>query len=196
MFYIANKIVCYSTFFCIVMTACAAQYMLRILIGNNVEHAMDIVSYSNSTIWFLIFIQLTKITNGLIHASFYLDNIIKFPTLLVTQIFIFLVILYFRSKFRRKTMFTLMVYEYFLKIIVHVILVFRTVLKFNQYDLKYYEEQMLGKIEMTIIWTIFGITACELLTVFIKESIIVTSVSVENKLESISSTRNDKEIKK
>lgn len=70
---------------------------------------MDIVWYSNSTVWFMIVIQLTKITNGFLHASYELNNTIIFPLLLVTQGIIFVTIVSFKSYFRLKIMFSLMV---------------------------------------------------------------------------------------
>jgi hypothetical protein len=54
------------------MCACAGQYLLRIHIGLNVRHALDLVKYSNSAMCFLIITQLLKIFSGFIHANFYL----------------------------------------------------------------------------------------------------------------------------
>jgi hypothetical protein len=86
---------------------------------------MDLVWYQDSTIKFVVLIQLTKVINGFIHANYDLDNIIRFSFLLSMQIFVLITILYFREYFRLKTMFVLMITEYSLKIIIHISLTFR-----------------------------------------------------------------------
>jgi hypothetical protein len=88
----------------------------------------------------MVLLQSIKVISGFMHASYYIENITKLSFLLGTQIVIFMGIILLREHFRRKAMFLLMIYEYLLKIFIHVCLLFRAILEFNNYKLKRIED--------------------------------------------------------
>jgi hypothetical protein len=45
--YFINQVVCFTTFFFIVICAVVGQYFLRILIGMNIKYVLDNIKYSN-----------------------------------------------------------------------------------------------------------------------------------------------------
>jgi hypothetical protein len=131
--YFSNQVMCYFTLFCVVICTCAGQYLIRIFIGLNIKHTMDLVEYNNCTVWFVFFLQLGKMVNGFIFANFQLDNYIKMLTLMSVQGLLLITIVIYRTYFHRKSMFLLLIIEYILKVVINLFLFLRIWLKVNSY---------------------------------------------------------------
>jgi hypothetical protein len=123
--YFINQIVCYATLFGVVVSACAGYYILRILIGANINHALDLVKYRFRSMCFMAAVYVSKITNGFVHASFGLQNLTKMSMLMLTQTFLLIAIVFFRRTFKLKTMLALLVVEYGLRVILHALFILR-----------------------------------------------------------------------
>lgn len=107
---------------------------------------MDLVWYNSSAIWFMVFMQATKLTNGFVHANYEMDCKIKFSILLGTQVLLFIAIINSKLHFRLQTMHFLMVIEYLFKIFLHLCLILRTALNLNSDRLDLVLESILGEV--------------------------------------------------
>jgi hypothetical protein len=131
-----SQLVSYSTLFFIFICACAGQYIVKILIGSNINHALiDIVRYNGTSIWFMIIIQLIQFTKGFVYANSFFDDTVKITILFCIQTGILVLIVFYRKYFRRKTMLVLLITEYVLRVVIHVCLILTVWLRFHGHTL-------------------------------------------------------------
>jgi hypothetical protein len=123
--YFINQIVCYITFFFITIFASSGQTIIRMFIGINVRYVIDLVRYSSSALLFLAIIQSLKILNGFLHALLFCNSVLLIPMLTLSHIILLLTVIYFKASFRLKTMLTLVISEYMIRIIFHLMLILR-----------------------------------------------------------------------
>jgi hypothetical protein len=107
--YFINEILCIIALFFVVICTFTGQFIVRIMINNNIKYWIDNVWYSESAVWYLIITQLVRITNGFIFCCQFFNNLTKVSILFSTQISILCVIVSFRNYFRRKTMLVLLI---------------------------------------------------------------------------------------
>lgn len=111
-------------------------------------------------------LQVFKITNGLVHASFSFGSFKKILLLLLTQVTTLIAIMYFRKTFRLKSMFLLLMIEYILRVVTHIVILFRVLFIIDSPNYTTITDEVLGGIEVNIVWSIFGVAAAQLITAF------------------------------
>jgi hypothetical protein len=136
----SSQILCYVTLFFIIVSACAGQYFVRILIARNVNYSMDLIWYGGKAVWFMILTQIAKVIRAFVYANSFFDSPTKMCILCFVQIALLFAIVSFRAYFRRKTMFALLTAEYILRVVVNVCLLITVWLGFS---LSLIEEQAL-----------------------------------------------------
>jgi hypothetical protein len=70
-----NFIACYFSLFLAIICSVGGTGIIRYFIGNKIKYVLDLVNYSNSTLWFISISQLQRVVNGLAHGGFY-NNIL------------------------------------------------------------------------------------------------------------------------
>lgn len=123
--YFLNQFISYFCLFFVIIYACCGYSILNFLIGKNVKYALDLVKYSSKAALYLGLTQVIKVTNGFAHAWLFSNRLAQMGLIFLGQATVLFSIIYFRSIFALKSVFSLLIIEYLLRVIVHIYLTLR-----------------------------------------------------------------------
>lgn len=108
--YLVSNIFCYCVLFLVVLFAPAGNFILSTFIGSdNLKYILENVNPSFRGLCWLTIFQLLKLLNGFAHAGLYYYNFAQISVVSLGQVAIFISIVCFRTEFRSKFMFSLLV---------------------------------------------------------------------------------------